>query len=576
MSTEQIKQLHEQASEKYLNGDYDGALQAWRDVLNLDPANEEAQDGVRMASQFVAPAPAAPTPPSAPSDLNRDLDEGLKVLDGIGAATLDHPDTVDGAIDLKPAPPLSEAPATEEILEGWETPAHAAAEEPSYGLEPFARPAMAPSNTEPSAPAQSVSAAAGELKRRVNDLLAEAKAKADAGEREEALAILSRLAILDEENAEATELRAKIEAESASDLDRVERAIIEGVAALEADNLDVAEKHFREALALAPEHREAQHYLEKIAERRSSSSEELLAAPAVGESAPADNAVSNTVPLEAPQIKPAAAAAKPPRVHASPPPEPPPAAIIGSRSSARSSKLLLYSGAGLLVLVGAAILLPRLLGGHGAKGPLSVPLPAAGKAPARAASEPNPAKSPAAPSTRPIPSDPAEHARQLSASLQKGRALLASGDFGGAVLAYNDALALDPANSEAKLGMDDATARYKARKADQDAMDKIAGAFKDGEYSSALRMAYRLPPTIAKSYADAVKVAGWYNLAVVALRAGDCKEAISRLDDALEIAPSDADAKSLRELSSRYADAVKDRGFLDRVEALAFRPLPRS
>ena len=37
-----------------LNGDYDGALQAWRDVLTMDPANEQAMDGVRMASQFAA------------------------------------------------------------------------------------------------------------------------------------------------------------------------------------------------------------------------------------------------------------------------------------------------------------------------------------------------------------------------------------------------------------------------------------------------------------------------------------------------------------------------------------------
>jgi hypothetical protein len=49
---------------------------------------------------------------------------------------------------------------------------------------------------------------------------------------------------------------------------------------------------------------------------------------------------------------------------------------------------------------------------------------------------------------------------------------------------------------------------------------------------------------------------------------------MSHLDEALQIAPADSEAKQLREFAARYADAVKDRVFLDRVEALAFRALP--
>jgi tetratricopeptide (TPR) repeat protein len=106
----------------------------------------------------------------------------------------------------------------------------------------------------------------------VADLLAEANAKAAAGERDEALAILSRLAILDEENAEAAALRTQLQEAGPSNLDKVEESIIEGVAALEADSLDEAERHFNDVLALVPGHREAQHYLEKVAEKRSGTS----------------------------------------------------------------------------------------------------------------------------------------------------------------------------------------------------------------------------------------------------------------------------------------------------------------
>ena len=57
---------------------------------------------------------------------------------------------------------------------------------------------------------------------------------------------------------------------------------------------------------------------------------------------------------------------------------------------------------------------------------------------------------------------------------------------------------------------------------EQQSLDRIRLAFRDGEYTSALRSAYRLPPSVPKAYSDGVKVAGWYNLAIVALRAGDC------------------------------------------------------
>jgi tetratricopeptide (TPR) repeat protein len=174
------------------------------------------------------------------------------------------------------------------------------------------------------------------------------------------------------------------------------------------------------------------------------------------------------------------------------------------------------------------------------------------------------------------PVDPQEIARAVASGLAKGQSLMASGDFGGAVIAFNETLKLDPKNAEAQTGFEEAGERYKASKAEREAINSIRSAFRDGEFSSGLRVAYRLPPSVSQSFTDNVKCVGWYNLAVVALRAGDCREALSHLDEALGIAPEDADAKQLREFAARYADAVKDRAFLDRVEALAFRTLSPS
>ena len=41
--------LHEQASDHYLNGRFTEALQVWRYLLTLDPADKRAQEGARLA-----------------------------------------------------------------------------------------------------------------------------------------------------------------------------------------------------------------------------------------------------------------------------------------------------------------------------------------------------------------------------------------------------------------------------------------------------------------------------------------------------------------------------------------------
>ena len=79
MSTEQINRLHEEASERYLNGDYQGAIDAWRGVLGLDAANEQALEGVHLASQFVEPSaePGSQVRAEDTPEVEQDLDESL-------------------------------------------------------------------------------------------------------------------------------------------------------------------------------------------------------------------------------------------------------------------------------------------------------------------------------------------------------------------------------------------------------------------------------------------------------------------------------------------------------------------
>ncbi|HZN56130.1 MAG TPA: tetratricopeptide repeat protein [Candidatus Polarisedimenticolaceae bacterium] len=579
MSTDRIAQLHEQASEHYLNGDYDGALQAWRDILRLEPSHEQALEGLRMASQFVAREQTAVT--AASPEMEHELDEGLRVLDALAPAKSApvvrdverQADGIDfgdiGAVDSIPLGASDTAPeeGASDQPEGWDAKPGPAAAEESFGLAPASAPTLAQS------------AAAIELRRRVDDLLTEARAKADAGERDEALAILARLAILDEDNADAAALRAAIEQAGASALDRIEQEIIEGVAALESGRLDDAEARFRAALALAPDHREAQHYLEKVAERRGGATapaEDLLGGgtdllgepPVQGEAAPAEEAVPNALDAAA---KAAKTAKEPPVIKlakASSVARPDPPVVSRAVRRGPSLPLIAAGGLGVVLVICGVIAYPMLRGEQPSKTPPPPPV----KRPVAAAKAEPTATTAAAPG----PHDSQERAKAVAAAVLRGRSLASSGDFGGAIIAYNQALTLEPGNAEAKAGLDAAAEQYKAVKADRDALESLKLAFRDGEYTSGLRLAYRLPPSVDKSFADTAKVIGWYDLAVVALRAGDCKEAAAHLDEALAIAPDDAPSKSLREFAIRYADATKDRAFLDRVEALAFRQLPAS
>jgi len=84
---------------------------------------------------------------------------------------------------------------------------------------------------------------------------------------------------------------------------------------------------------------------------------------------------------------------------------------------------------------------------------------------------------------------------------------------------------------------------------------------------------YRLPATSDKPRLDRYKANGWFNLGVVALRAGECQQARAHFGEALAVKPDDEDAKRLKAFAEKYDDVPKDRGFYDRVEALSFRGL---
>src|SRR5262249_32449697 len=106
--------------------------------------------------------------------------------------------------------------------------------------------------------------AASELHRRLHDLLSEARTLHEEGRNQEALGVLARIAILDEENAEAHELEGKVRTTLERAVLQVDGWIAEGVQAFDRGDVEAARALFEKVLEVAPEHREALQYMEMM------------------------------------------------------------------------------------------------------------------------------------------------------------------------------------------------------------------------------------------------------------------------------------------------------------------------
>jgi tetratricopeptide (TPR) repeat protein len=689
MDRQQIAQLHEKASEHYLRGEFRDALEAWQSLLAIDPGDEQAMEGVRLAAMLVETRePQAPQPPPpvlsriAPADLRRRLDEvdarieagdlrgavdsaeklaaqapsesavteavarARRALEiepfvlehlarakaGVAAGRLGEAaaacrkvlsvdahhleaanllrqcenaprdgDPLDG--DLKVLDALStrldgakraaDAPAPSGPV--GDPPARASAAGAKPHAAATAGPAPAPATAgaqedkviePPPAPA-APSAAAEELKRRVEDLLEEAKREATAERIDEALGILSRVFILDEQNEQALTLEQELRTAQGNSSRDVENWLAEAVQDFEAGRLEEARSLLQKVLQRYPSHLEAVDYLERIdaaqaAQERGPApskgpeafqGEDLLSAGSRLEAADLGapqgprtmTGDSNAASIPLQRASGAASGGALAREEAGIGDEvsAPPLASAPPRSS-----LPWPIVAGLAVVVVAATIgaavwkLPTLL--HGKSAP-----PAAGARP-EASARPAPSRREIASSPKPpvVPTS-----KSVPEAMARGKSAMEAGDFATAVVAYNDALALDPGLDEARAGLSQAGERYKAQKAERDQIDRAKAAFDEGEFTPALKILYRLPQGRYAAEIEHYKANAWYNLGLVSLRAGNCKEAQESFDETLQINPGDPDVRRAKELARRYQGLEKDRAFYDLAESIPFRKM---
>jgi tetratricopeptide (TPR) repeat protein len=161
-----VEELHSRASGHYLKGDFAAATATWRQVLEFQPADERAREGIRLCEQLIGGV------------------EHVPVAAGAGRGTA--PDPADEALPSAGATVTAPAP-----------PRPAVASPAGLRLDDIAT-------------AADLASAESQLQRRTATLLEEARQLAAAGDDDAARRTLDRVLILDEENAEALALQASL------------------------------------------------------------------------------------------------------------------------------------------------------------------------------------------------------------------------------------------------------------------------------------------------------------------------------------------------------------------------------
>lgn len=599
-----IKALHQRASSHYLRGEFRQALEVWQGVIELDPEDERAKEGVRLCELLVQegaeaqqePAPAAdsvavqPAPRSpfsgAAEGFDQDLDELDEILEsGLGSApaaqaapeapSAPAPEEEQAAFfDFSNVPDLSEA--------GSDSPGDAADELSAPDLEPgdfgdgaslpvgeapaedavIERHSQSADDTEeaPTQPDGAQEAAAAELRSRVNELLAEALTAYEHDHKEEALAILNRIFILDENNHAALALHDNIRVEL-----EAERSATEA-ASEEQPSVESAEEPLP-----APEGEAAEPLTDENADDEIRVVEpDPRPSPPPRAQRPAEQQYDE---LEDTASAIAEASEK--------------RRLLSEALLTRQNMLLVAT---LVVVVGVggflAFTFMRGSGGTSAAETQAaslieagVPPPAVavvlseGEGDAEVAAQPAAPQEAAPADPAPQQEDPAALARRLEELLAQAQQAMERSDWSAAVLAFNQALEIDPANPAARDGLAEAGDRYREEKAMEQKYREAIDAFRDGNYRAALTLFYRLPADEDQQRIDRYKRNGWYNMGIQALAVGDCGSATTHLKEARAIDPQDRETLLALDLAKDCPYSRDTEAFRSEVRQLPLRRL---
>ena len=473
-----LEDLHRQASGHYLKGDFPAAIEAWQAVLQQQPDDERAREGIRLCEQLAGGFDPETTPPPAHEVSSAAPAEPSPAEEGL---SLDL-----AQIEPTPVPAIDEAVAT---------------------------PPPVPEPAQPAAPQTTIdTAAADELRRRTEALLYEAQQQYDLGKADDALKTIGRVLILDDENGHALALRERIESERTAE--QQPTAVAPPASDPAVDGLPPLD--LEADLQAAPETESAGPSIPGFSSTQESIQPDVLTEPPPLLT-PIEPLAEEPADLGGPPGSPPEGSAAPPR----PKPRMP--------SWLKDRRIVLGLVGGTLALVAVAFV--KMSGGA-----VTPPVPvgvAEPVEPVAVATEPATEPTPAA---GPKPTPPP---RDTKALMLEAEQAFESEDYAAAIVAYDTVIEQAPGHVEAGVKLKVAVERYREQQERKKQWEEAVQAFDEGNYAMALRSFYRMPAGDFAADLDRHKVNGWYNIGVLALQANDCNRAIENLEEAQRLDPED-------------------------------------
>ncbi|MFQ5701046.1 MAG: tetratricopeptide repeat protein [Acidobacteriota bacterium] len=562
MPSDQIRLLLETAGNQYNEGDYEQSMATWGRVLELDPDNQKAKEGIRMARLLARQHSRQQTvsherPPSA--EVRERVRAGIARVRELAAAG-DFDRALKGCSlleEIKPDDPQVRVlrEAIQKAAGGATTVETADLDtgepEPALVGEPIPIDDMVePSAAQPAPPAEDGAA----------ELIPEAEA------------------------AEAPEERGP------------EELFSRAVEARDAGRLEEALDLFQQVRAKAPTHAEALMNIEEINARLAGEAQpiglDLQAAREVErekeESAAMEGAQLDDVPL--PEELPGERAED--IGHDAGEPGPAAGGRIEGSEAGRDRKPIMLAAAGALAVVGIAVGAYFWFSDSGGmaqaeatvrRKPITVPARPAG--PQRTSPQQTtarhgkPSPSAAGPATskpgHELPEDPAERRKLAGRYARQGRDHLAKKEWAAAAVALREAHRLDPQAEDIEESLFDAMQHLEEQARQEEQMAQAAQYFQEGDYASSLHKLYRLQQNQRdrgkrKSIENSIRNA-WYDWGVVLMNAGAINEAVKKFNEALEIDPADQVAARARKMALRYVGKSRDEAFNRFVESLPTR-----
>jgi tetratricopeptide (TPR) repeat protein len=587
----QLTKKINEASQLIARGDKESALKIIDSVLHIDPTNPDA---MRMKNNLDFESRKEEEATSfedlAPFELSEQPQSSEPINLGKESESFDLSEMI--SLEDNTSPQELKGESNEEIpLESFGEFSFGGEEEKK---EYEAIPLEEPQGDQTVLSTESESATPfsfGEGENKPENLVTEGKQLIAQGKYQEAIDVLTRVFILDEENVEAQNLIDEAKAKLQQKEQEANLILNEAISTYDSGDFEKAKEMFLKVTEIIPGHREALFYLNEIEEKKSSSSFQLetpfqTESSQVQESFSFDSSgaddLSSLVTEEKVESSPAfKVEEKPPQI------EQPAPATKKKVLAKKEGKNIPYALIAIIVVglavVGAGFFfVPKIWNSMFSPKRVAQTIPS--KPPKE---KPKQAQSPTGQES---PKTPANPLRSASEVLLEAKTAMQEKQYEKAINLFNEAEKLGGPTIEIRTNIENAKVLLEQQKEEEAKIqrfvtdyEKAVKFFKMAEYGEAVRICWRLIyPKEQEQFAaqmgkaDQVKKIirnGYFNWAVKDLKAGNVLVAKNNLKDLLDFDPRDSKARELLNFTTKYLNKPLDEDYQSYVQNLTYRQI---